>query len=276
MLLIAFYRQWHSTIRRLFEFCLVIIFPILLAACSVNLPSIGLGKRPAATASLPGKRSYSGVVGAAYDRRPARLPDYRPESSRSSYDRQPRENWIWSQKGRRSRIITVRSGQSLYGIASQRRVAISELMAANRLPGPNIVPGQRLVVPMMDWEQAGTNRYDRQGSVDHSRAFTYAQASGTRTDSAGSRLFERSTQDPRRSMPAARRGIEDRNYVTASNNRSGQYSPVSVGRHYRVRQGDTLYGIARRSGISVRRLMDHNGLYNPSNLRSGMILRIPR
>ena len=48
-----------------------------------------------------------------------------------------------------------------------------------------------------------------------------------------------------------------------------------VTHRYRVERGDTLYGIARRAGISLRRLMRANRIYRPRALSIGMILHVP-
>jgi membrane-bound lytic murein transglycosylase D len=48
-----------------------------------------------------------------------------------------------------------------------------------------------------------------------------------------------------------------------------------VTHRYRVERGDTLYGIARRAGVSLRRLMAVNRIYRPRALSIGMILHIP-
>jgi penicillin-binding protein A len=55
--------------------------------------------------------------------------------------------------------------------------------------------------------------------------------------------------------------------------------PPSVGRAYgvhRVRPGDTLSGISRRTGVSVSALMRANNLKSAHQLRAGTIIRIPR
>ena len=44
---------------------------------------------------------------------------------------------------------------------------------------------------------------------------------------------------------------------------------------YRVRRGDTLSGIARRFGVSVRSLMRHNGVRSAHRIHAGQTLKIP-
>ena len=44
---------------------------------------------------------------------------------------------------------------------------------------------------------------------------------------------------------------------------------------YHVKEGDTLSGIAKRFGVSLRALIDANGLQRPDSLRLGQRLVIP-
>ena len=44
---------------------------------------------------------------------------------------------------------------------------------------------------------------------------------------------------------------------------------------YRVKPGDTMYSIAKRYGIDVKKLAGANGLSDPSALKAGTVLKIP-
>ena len=264
---------WPAATR----FCGIVALVVLtssLSGCAMKMPSFGFGKSSTTTSSLQNDRYAMKAPPAAYDRSPYIAPasSYQPAPARP---RGPASDWVWSESNRGSKTVTVRRGESLYGIASRRRVAISELMAANRLPGPNVTPGQQLLVPLLP----GENSYDtRRTTAARPARSTYAsvapnnfQRDGvprvvsryeqTATRRQRPRLFERSSET------LDGRLIKSRSYNAAR--------PIGGG-SYRVRSGDTLYGIARRANINPNRLARHNRLTDPSHLRPGMTLNIPR
>jgi murein DD-endopeptidase MepM/ murein hydrolase activator NlpD len=83
---------------------------------------------------------------------------------------------------------------------------------------------------------------------------------------------------------AAANGIRNTNHVwvgqrlrvpgASSSPPSGGGSPAS-GATYRVQRGDTLSTIARRYGVSMWTLAQHNSISNPSRIYVGQVLRIP-
>ncbi len=269
-----------------------------LAGCAVGLPGYSSGNSGITTASTPPQRRNSFALGAppaAYPQRHESLatrPYTRtaavPQAARSpARFRAPvKRRWQWSEPRRGSKVITVARGQSLSSIALERRVAISELMAANRLRGPSIEPGQRLLVPLTRYERAATGR-SRQAVAAYSRRTTY-DAVPARANSWNSkrpplvaaqyqdraytkrpRLFERSNEP----LPRNRQLTRGSQTAAAARRRSRMaYS----GRSYKVQRGDTLYAISRRTGVSPKRLARHNALANPSNLPIGTMLSIPR
>ncbi len=51
-------------------------------------------------------------------------------------------------------------------------------------------------------------------------------------------------------------------------------APVKLAATYRVRAGDTVYGVARRFGVPLRGVIDANGLRPPYALNVGQALKI--
>ena len=51
-------------------------------------------------------------------------------------------------------------------------------------------------------------------------------------------------------------------------------NPVLQNNFYTVKSGDTLSGIARRFGVSVRYLVNLNGISNPNLIYPGQIIKL--
>ncbi len=65
----------------------------------------------------------------------------------------------------------------------------------------------------------------------------------------------------------------------ALTNETSRYAPSSLGGHsttHIVRKGDSLGGIAKKYGVSVKRIADYNGIYNPNSLKVGQKIKIPK
>ena len=118
---------------------------------------------------------------------------------------------------------TVKKGESLPTIARRLRVSRTDLAEANYLSAKaRVLPGQRLVVPRAP-----------------SAALLASRGPSPAVDDSGATT---STSETRTARPA----------------RAEKAEPVRT--VYRVRQGDTLYAIARRHGVSVDDLRKWNRL----------------
>jgi membrane-bound lytic murein transglycosylase D len=131
----------------------------------------------------------------------------------------------------------VRTGQSLTGIARQYGVSVQELRAANGLRGSVIHPGETLVIP---------------GS-GASRGAPVAEA---RTDIVA--------QLPERAAAPASATADAPSKAASSRTRT-----------HKVKRGETLYGVARKYGVTVPELAAANGLRTQSQLVAGSKLKIP-
>jgi membrane-bound lytic murein transglycosylase D len=168
-------------------------------------------------------------------------------------------------------IHTVRSGDTLSGIASRYGSSASAIRQANGLRSSLIHPGQTLVVPRF-----GTTPAPRQPPTRMAENGEYmVQRDDTLWDIARSfsvtvdRLC--AVNDISRRQP-----IQPGQRLTIPTERiaSATVEPPSA-TVYRVRRGDTLYDIARRFNVSVRELQRANGL-SGSRIYPGDVLQIPR
>jgi membrane-bound lytic murein transglycosylase D len=131
----------------------------------------------------------------------------------------------------------VRSGESLTGIARQHGVSVDSLRARNGLRGSVIHPGDILMVP-------------RDGAT------ATAPVAESRPDIVA--------QLPERLPPAGR--------ATAP---AGASSAAAAARSHKVKPGETLWGVARRYGVTVPALAAENGMTSKSQLVAGSRLKIP-
>jgi membrane-bound lytic murein transglycosylase D len=131
----------------------------------------------------------------------------------------------------------VRSGESLTGIARQHGVSVESLRARNGLRGSVIHPGDILTIPRGS-ATAGT-------PVAEARPDIVAQL-------------------PERLPPAGR--------ATAAPTKS---AAAPSARSHKVKSGETLWGVARKYGVTVPALAAANGMTSKSQLVAGTRLQIP-
>ncbi|GGK69457.1 lytic transglycosylase domain-containing protein [Ornithinimicrobium pekingense] len=189
---------------------------------------------------------------------------------------------------------TVRSGDTVYGIAARYGVSPTLIVHANNLSegGRWILPGTTLVVPGADSatspgttakagtrakEPAGTRVTVRQGdTLSHLAArhgttvSALASANGlrdTRLIYPGQVLVLPGSGD------GAARGKATPGSSPAARPATG--APAATGGTVTVRSGDTLTGIADRNGISVAALAKTNRLSTADFIHPGQKLRLP-
>lgn len=141
--------------------------------------------------------------------------------------------------------VEVQQGDTLYGIAKQHKVAISELMSANNLQSPTIRPGQRLVLP------AGRRAVPARQTVTAAKDRVGVSEGLAGAPVAAGRL-----------SPAA--GATD----TAA-------APTDWHGSHTVTPRDSLYVIARQYKVKVTELQEANGISDPTKLRAGTVLKVP-
>lgn len=176
--------------------------------------------------------------------------------------------YVKHSSGSQHRIHAVRRGETLSSIARRYGVSTNALRKMNRISGSNIRAGQRLRVPMQGRnyeEEISNNVYTVVAGDTLSGIAERHGISVTRLKRANRMTRNALRIGQRLEIPSAVRK-QTVKHVTAT-------SASSTGVH-RVRQGDSLYEIGRRYGVSVNRLKAVNGLRS-NNLRIGQKLVIP-
>ncbi|MCJ2183211.1 LysM peptidoglycan-binding domain-containing protein [Novosphingobium sp. 1949] len=187
----------------------------------------------------------------------------------------------------------VGSGETLNGIANRAGVPASAIAEANHLTAPYVVKlGQTLTIPR---PAAPSSRAASAPSGPAATATRYTVTSGetlggianrtgvsaqtiARANNLAAPYVVRVGQTlaiPRDEAPvrSAARTIE-----TAAPSRSPTPSapPANTADSYTVKPGETLGGIANRTGVSASLLAETNGIQPPFVVKVGQTLRIPR
>jgi murein DD-endopeptidase MepM/ murein hydrolase activator NlpD len=143
---------------------------------------------------------------------------------------------------RQGEAVDVQPGDTLYALSRRHHVSVAELMDVNNLSNPNLHPGQKIYLP----------------------AGYPAQAAGYPAQAAGY---------PASSAPT----VQARQVATVAVPPSG-VSPAVKAKYdgsYTVRDGESVYSIAKSVGVPVAELQRVNGITDARTVRSGTVLRVP-
>lgn len=158
-------------------------------------------------------------------------------------------------------VYTVKSGDTLYSIAKNYNIAVSDIIELNKLSNNILNLGQRLLLPVE--EKVIETKYNtyvvKSGDTLYSVAKKYG-ISVTELKEIND-LFNNTLSIGQKLLVPATTIIIDETIP-------GEYIT------YTVKSGDNLYSIANRYGVSVKEIMNLNNL--TSNLLNvGQTLRIP-
>ena len=164
-------------------------------------------------------------------------------------------------------LYTVRRGDSLYEIAQRFDVSVDQLKSWNNRGSNTIHPGDRLVVYSSQFADS---------SAAPAAARTTTQNYTVRRGDSPYEIAQRFGVDLNSLLAA--NGLNQRSAIYPGDELlipgGGASSGAAVA--YTIRRGDTLGGIADRHGISLRSLLQANGLSSRSVIYPGDTLTIPR
>ena len=180
----------------------------------------------------------------------------------------------------------VQPGDTLYSIARRSGMSLNSLLTLNGLSQSSVIyPGQSLTISQSD------NRLATKSSYTAKPLASGASTSGTYTVQAGDTLYsiarrsgmslntllslnglsQSSVIHPGQTLKLS--GASNATVASPVSYKSTA-SSASTSDTYTVQAGDTLYSIARRSGMSLNTLLSINGLSQSSVIRPGQTLSV--
>lgn len=176
---------------------------------------------------------------------------------------------------------TVKSGDTLSGIASQYNTTVNQIVSLNQLSNPNLI----YVGQVLKLKNSQTTNSSSSSSSSSSTAATTA---GTYTVKAGDTLSAiASRYSTSSSTLASLNSLSNPNLIyvgqvlkvssnasTSSSTSSSANSTVTTAASYTVKSGDTLSAIAAKYGTTYQALASTNSISNPNDIYVGQVIKV--
>lgn len=173
---------------------------------------------------------------------------------------------------------TVKSGDTLSGIASQYNTTVNQIVSLNQLSNPNLIyVGQVLKLK----NSQTTNSSSSSSSTAATTAGTYTVKAGDTLSAIASRYSTSS------STLASLNSLSNPNLIyvgqvlkvssnasTNSSTSSSANSTVTTAASYTVKAGDTLSAIAAKYGTTYQALASANSISNPNDIYVGQVIKV--
>lgn len=159
--------------------------------------------------------------------------------------------------------IIVQRGETLSRLALEYNTTVARLVELNNIANPNLIyTGQTLIVP------SGETPNDTDGNSTSGQTVYIVKAGDTLNQIAAS-------YGTTARAIAVENGIRNINLIYV-----GQRLIIPTNRYdlnhtlYKIKWGDTLYGISRRYGIPIATIVRLNRIQNPNLIYAGQTIRI--
>lgn len=174
---------------------------------------------------------------------------------------------------------TVKSGDTLSGIASQYNTTVNQIVSLNQLSNPNLI----YVGQVLKLKNGQTTN-----SSSSSSSSTATTTAGTYTVKAGDTLSAiASRYSTSSSTLASLNSLSNPNLIyvgqvlkvssnasTSSSTSSSANSTVTTAASYTVKSGDTLSAIAAKYGTTYQALASANSISNPNDIYVGQVIKV--
>ena len=172
---------------------------------------------------------------------------------------------------------TVKSGDTLSGIASQYNTTVNQIVSLNQLSNPNLI----YVGQVLKLKNSQTTNSSSSSSTATTTAGTYTVKAGDTLSAIASRYSTSS------STLASLNSLSNPNLIyvgqvlkvssnasTSSSTSSSANSTVTTAASYTVKAGDTLSAIAAKYGTTYQALASTNSISNPNDIYVGQVIKV--
>ena len=174
---------------------------------------------------------------------------------------------------------TVKSGDTLSGIASQYNTTVNQIVSLNQLSNPNLI----YVGQVLKLKNSQTTNLSSSSSspTAATTADTYTVKAGDTLSAIASRYSTSS------STLASLNSLSNPNLIyvgqvlkvssnasTSSSTSSSANSTVTTAASYTVKAGDTLSAIAAKYGTTYQALASANSISNPNDIYVGQVIKV--
>ena len=164
-------------------------------------------------------------------------------------------------------FYTVESGDTLSNIAKKYGTTVQELVKINNISNPNLIyPGQSLRILTNSTSHGEETR--QTGSITYTvqRGNTLSQIANSYGVSVSHIVEINDIKNPNLIYPGEKLRITE--------SKGTNLNPVLQNNYYEVQRGDTLGAIARKYGVTVKYLVNLNGIRNPNLIYPGQLLKV--
>ncbi len=164
-------------------------------------------------------------------------------------------------------LYTVQRGNTLSQIARMYGTTVEEIASINNIANPNLIfPGQVLRILTNSTVNGSETR--GAGSITYTvqRGNTLSQIANEYGVTVSQIVEVNDIVNPNLIFPGEKLRITD--------STNSVLNPVMQNNFYTVQSGDTLYGIARRFGVTVQYLVNLNGIRNPNLIYPCQIIKL--
>lgn len=172
---------------------------------------------------------------------------------------------------------TVKSGDTLSGIASRYNTTVNQIVSLNQLSNPNLI----YVGQVLKLKNSQTTNSSSSSSTAATTVGTYTVKAGDTLSAIASRYSTSS------STLASLNSLSNPNLIyvgqvlkvssnasTSSSTSSSANSTVTTAASYTVKAGDTLSAIAAKYGTTYQALASTNSISNPNDIYVGQVIKV--